>query len=179
MPGAIDTIYDYAFVSRGAIDGRYSEMLRVRFTDLVRDVLMVDFTRPVFSTDRCDLLEFVPELPGPVDADALRDGLIANLEAAAPAATSPAGVLLANLKDRDDLKAHTAKVDGFLRACKALGSRPLVENALAIVSLNRNKAREMAILEFPESLPIDDQKVHRDARLSPKSCELVNQFVAP
>ncbi len=190
VPGAIDVVRDHAFVHQADIQTMYVRTLagaKSPFNesrpfvdaDFINDVLMIDFTRPVFSTDRCDLLQFAPKIAGTITPAAIRAGFIANLEAAEPAATSPAGILLANLKNPNDTTEHGNKAAAFLAACQALGSRRFLENELAITSLNRNKARQHKVMEFPETLPIDDQNVHPDARLHPKTCELVNQFVAP
>ncbi|MBK8237761.1 MAG: hypothetical protein IPK74_19695 [Deltaproteobacteria bacterium] len=58
-----DTIFKFPFVERSKADNMYIDELKSRGVvddDFVRDVLMVDFTRPVFSDARCALLEFAP-----------------------------------------------------------------------------------------------------------------------
>lgn len=183
VPGAIDTLMDYIFIERSAIDNDYVNQLKaagIIDDDFIKDVLMVDFTRPVFSDDRCGLLTFAPELAaGDLNAQKVREGFIAKLEAETPADGSPGAVLLASLKNTGDAADHTAKVDAFTAACTALGSRPFLENALAVTSLNRNKARDLPVIEFEATLPIDNQSVDDGARLDPKTCQLTNQFVAP
>jgi hypothetical protein len=181
VPNAIDTIIDYIFIERSHLDNDYVDKLKsagILDDKLVKDVLMVDFTRPIFSDDRCGLLTFVPKKLDKIDAASIRDGLRANLESESPAAGSPGAVLLANLKAADT-KDNDAKVDAFLNACKGLGSKPFLQNAMQIVSLNRNKARELPIIEGASQLPADDQNVDSAARLDPKSCTVTNQFVAP
>ena len=86
-------------------------------------------------------------------------------------------MLLASLQNTTDDAAQTARVEQFAAACKGLGSKPLLQNVLAIVSLNRNKARQLPIIEFPETMPVDNQNVNPDARLHPNTCQLVNEFV--
>ncbi len=183
VPNAIDTLMDYAFVERSHADNNFLQQLKtagILDDDLLKDVLMVDFTRPVFSSDRCSLLSFVPALEGAdITAAKIRDGLIANLEAESPVEGSAGAVLLANLKTTGDDAAHTAKLDAFTNACKALGSKPLVENALQITSLNRQTARGMQVFEFAATMPSDNLSVDDGARLNPKTCQVVNQFVAP
>jgi hypothetical protein len=182
VTGAIDTVFDYAFIERSGIDDDFVEKLKAAMIidqDFVRDVLMVDFTRPVFSTDRCKLLDFAPEVSAPLTAQSIRDGFVANLQKSAPAAGTPAAVLLANLTNATDADQHVARVKVYSDACAALGSRAFLENALQIVSLNREKARDRPELEFPASLPRDNLMVHQDARLHPKTCKVVNTFVAP
>ncbi len=183
VPGAIDTVFDYVFVERAHADNDYVNQLKaagIIDDDFIKDVVMVDFTRPVFSADRCGLLTLAPKLAGAdLNAAKLRDSFVSALEAETPAAGSPAAQLLANLKTTDDAMAHVAKVDAFVNACKALGSRPFLENALAITSLNRNTARKLQIMEFPSTMPRDSQSVDADARLHPATCQLTNSFVAP
>jgi len=183
VTGAIDTIFDYVYLERSHTDTNFVQQLKtagIIDDDLMKDVLMVDFTRPVFSSDRCSLLSFVPDLAGAdLTAGKIRDGLIANLEAEGPAEGSAGAVLLANLKATGDDAAHTAKVDTFTNACKALGSKPLVENALKITSLNRQTARSMQVFEFAATMPSDDLSVDAASRLDPKTCQITNRFVAP
>ncbi len=180
----IDTFLEYAFVHRSSIDQDYVDKLaenRIVDDDFITDVLMVDFTRHVFSSDRCALLAFAPEVTGEVTPAKIRDGFIARLKAAAPAAGTPEATLLANLTNPNDRAAHTVKLDAFMAACENLDSPTLVKNALAITSLNRNKARGEGrkIIEFAETLPFDNLNTHPEARLHPTTCELVNHFVAP
>jgi len=183
VPGAIDTLMDYVFIERSHADTNFIQQLKtagIVDDDLMKDVLMVDFTRPVFSSDRCGLLSFVPDLEGAdITAQKIREGLIANLTAESPVEGSPGAVLLANLQATDDAAAHTAKVDAFTNACKALPSKQLVENALEITSLNRTIARGMQVFEFAATMPSDNLSVNENARLDPKTCQITNQFVAP
>jgi hypothetical protein len=184
VTGAIDTLFDYVFVERSHADTDYVAQLqaeKVIDTEFIQDVLMVDFTRPVFSTDRCDLLQFGGELPRDSLTPAkVRNAFIKGLEAAAPAAKTPAATLLANLKTAGQAEAdaaHMRKVLAFVAACKALAPKSFMQNALAITSLNRDKARERPIIEFPATMPDDDQNVDPNARLHPETCQLINEFV--
>lgn len=61
-----DTHFAMAFVQRARADQQFVERLQqvgVVDEEFVLDVLAVDFTRPVFSAERCALLDFVPPLP--------------------------------------------------------------------------------------------------------------------
>ncbi len=180
VPNAIDTFFDYTFVERAHIDNDYVDQLvaaGIIDADFVKDVLMVDFTRPVFSSDRCTLADFAPALSAEdLKADKIRAGFIAALEAETPAATSPAGALLKNLKTDGDTAAHEAKVDAFVAACTALGSKPFVANALQITSLNRSQARQRPVVEFDATMPTDNLNVDAAARLSPTTCQIVKTF---
>jgi len=183
VTGAIDTVFDHVFIERSHADNNYVEQVRdAKIIDdaFIKDVLMVDFTRPVFSDDRCGLLSFAPDLTATnMTAKKVRDGFIANLEAETPVAGSPAAQLLAHLKASNDTAAHDATVDAFVAACTALGSKPFLQNSLAITSLNREKARQMPVFEFESTMPTDNQSVDANARLHPKTCQVVTQFVAP
>jgi len=171
------------FIERSHADNNYVEQARdAKIIDdaFIKDVLMVDFTRPVFSDDRCGLLSFAPDLTAAnMTAKKVRDGFIANLEAETPVAGSPAAQLLAHLKASNDTAAHDATVDAFVAACTALGSKPFLQSSLAITSLNREKARQLPVFEFESTMPTDNQSVDADARLHPKTCQVVTQFVAP
>jgi hypothetical protein len=66
-----DTIFKFTFVERSKADNMYVDELESRGVvdqDFVSDVLMIDFTRPIFSDTRCSLLQFAPtfeQLAGP------------------------------------------------------------------------------------------------------------------
>jgi hypothetical protein len=58
-----DTIFKFPFIERSKADKMYVDELVSRGViddDFMKDVLMVDFTRPIFSDARCGLLEFAP-----------------------------------------------------------------------------------------------------------------------
>ena len=58
-----DTIFKFPFIERSKSDNMYVDELKSRMIvddDFVKDVLMVDFTRPIFSDARCGLLKFAP-----------------------------------------------------------------------------------------------------------------------
>lgn len=58
-----DTIFKFTFVERSKADNMYVDELESRGIideNFIKDVLMVDFTRPIFSDARCSLLQFAP-----------------------------------------------------------------------------------------------------------------------
>jgi hypothetical protein len=181
VTGAIDTVFDYVFIERSHIDNDYINQLKaagIIDDDFIKDVLMVDFTRHVFSDDRCGLATLLPDMDAAdLTADKVRAAVSAAIAAESPAEGSPAAVLAANLEATGDAAAHTAKVDAFTNACKALGSRPFLENAIAITSLNRNKGRQMPVFEFESTMPTDNLNTNDNARLHPTTCQLTNSFV--
>jgi hypothetical protein len=78
--GVDDTLFKGVFIEPANEDNVYLDKLvdaGVLDDDFITDVLAVDFTRSVFSSDRCALLEFAPEwaeLPEGGAADAGADG---------------------------------------------------------------------------------------------------------
>jgi hypothetical protein len=78
----VDTHFGGAFVQRSRISQQFIERLRqieVLDEDFILDVLAVDFTRPVFSDERCALLEFAPDVSQMVvdSPPAARDAAVA------------------------------------------------------------------------------------------------------
>lgn len=177
VEGAVDTVFDYVFIERSHVDDDYVGKLKnagIVDDELIKDVLLVDFTRHVFSEDRCGLLEFAPVLASDdLSPEAIRDGFLANL--GTPAAGTPAAELRNNLLAEGG---HSEKVDAFTSACEALEGATFVTNALTVTSLNRTIARGLHVFEFPATMPDDDLDVAPGTRLHPQTCELTTEFVA-
>lgn len=170
-----DTIFAFPYPERSAADGTHVDELRnqgVIDRDFMMDVLAVDFTRPIFSDERCGLLEFVPTN---VDLNpvAISEGFAANIEAASPADGTAAAQFLTHLKDPADADVHADKAETFMDACKARPSEEMTVDAMRIVSLRRNQARELPVFEFPETMPFDNVSIGRDARFDAETCEIV------
>ena len=168
----IDTIFDFVFPERAFADNDFVEKLEAEGIvdeDFIRDVLAVDFTRPIFSDDRCGLLEFAPDLdPADRTAEKIRQGFIDELSG--QSGDSPAGQLLANLEAAGDSGAHKTAVEAWLTACKGREPADMMADVLKIASLWRNKARGLALFEFPATMPVDDLSVADDARFDPATC---------
>jgi hypothetical protein len=177
VAGAIDTVMDYAFIERSHADNDYVDKLEaagIVDEEFIKDVLMVDFTRPIFSDERCELLEFAPVLASAdLTPDKVRDGFLATL--GNPAAGSPAAELKNNLLTEGG---SDAVVKVFTDACTALGSAPFIENALKVTSMNRATAANMRVFEFPQTIPTDNQSVASGSRLSPIDCSVTTEFIA-
>jgi hypothetical protein len=80
---------------------------------------MIDFTRQVFSDERCDLLEFAPELAtADRNPESIRNGFLDNLPAVEDG--TPAAQLRAHLQARADGNAfdHNGAMERFLDACQ-------------------------------------------------------------
>lgn len=176
VEGAIDTVFDYVFIERSHADNDYVEKLiaaGIVDDEFVKDVLTVDLTRPIFSDDRCGLLDFAPVLAADqLSPAALEDGFLANIGSAE--AGTPAAELANNLQSTGG---HDEKVAIFIANCNGIGSAKVVENALAVTSLNRKTARSMQVFEFPASFPDDQLDVAPGTRLDPTSCLLTTEFV--
>lgn len=153
--------------------------------DFVHDVLAIDFTRPIFSPTRCDLLAFAPRLSAAeMTPAAIRDGFKASL-ANKPGAAAD---LARSLQDPKDLKAHAEAVDGFAKACTARASADapgMIADILAYASHVRRATRRtkanlsnnpssiqpgQGIIEFPETLPLDTLEEDGLA-LDPTTCK--------
>ena len=176
LDGARDTVFDFVFPEKAAITMDYQDKLvaaGIIDEEFLKDVLMVDFTRPIFSEDRCGLLEFAPNLSGEdLTADKIRAGFIANL--GSPAAGSPELEFLANLGADGG---HQAAVDAFFGACEALDQSQAMGNLYDYVSQLRRDARTHEVMEFPQTAPTDSNPNTPGLRLHPTTCELETGFV--
>jgi hypothetical protein len=166
---AIDTIFDFVFPERSFADNDYVERLVAQGIiddDFVKDVLAIDFTAPIFSETRCDLLQFAPELDAAdMKPDAIRTGFLANLP------SSGAGAELAgHLGNNADAGDHQAAVDAFVAACDAREEADFMADCMKIVSQRRAQARELTVFEFAATMPQDTLNVSAEARFNPTTC---------
>jgi hypothetical protein len=102
-------VYQDELVTEGIVD-----------LDFVKDVLAVDFTRPIYSPDRCGPLRFAPELDAPLaTADRIKAGFVSKLSASSEVTSGsdvPGAALLANLRTAQDAPAHKSAADAFIAA---------------------------------------------------------------
>jgi len=194
VPGSskADVVAPMAFIERSHEDMDFVDKLvaaGIIDDGFRQDVLMVDFTRPVFSDDRCDLLQFAPDLaPEDRTADKIRDGFIANLAGADEG--SPAAQLKAHLEARaaGDPIDHGATLKTFVAACKTRQSSETITagdgtvsafhaDVMKLRSLQRKIAFRDGVLdtlkgsaqhpfkvfEFPDTLPADEIAVSTSA----------------
>lgn len=175
--GVPDTIFAYAFIERAHADNNFVDALISRniiTEEFAKDVLAVDMTRPIFSEDRCGLLQQMPtERAEDATAEQLTESVIAALATAE--AGTPAGDLLANLEAEGG---HAEIVDTFIEACEGLTSKQRTERFMRIQSLNRNNARSLAVFEFAQTLPDDNLRVNEASRLDPTTCDLTTDYVS-
>jgi hypothetical protein len=172
-----DTFFPFPFAERSSIDTDYVQQLidaEMITEEFAKDVAMVDFTRPVFSEDRCALLDLVPSIPAAeIKATKLKDGILANM--GTPAAGSPAAELKANLSKQGG---QDTLVTAFTDKCTARTPKDFLADVVQIASLNRDQARDRQVMEFPESMPDDNLDIDAGTRLDPATCELTTEFVA-
>jgi len=181
VPGEADMDYVRALVNAGIIDDEF-----------VEDVLSVDFTRAVFSDDRCDLLANVPGVPSSdLSPQTLRAAILDRLGETTPG--TPEAELKNNLANpNDDIR---ARIRAFSDACQGRGDTESITfskdgssqtldvpsvlvDYMKIVSLNRNTATGLPVFEFPQTMPSDDQNIAAGTRFHPTDCTITNQFVA-
>jgi hypothetical protein len=177
----VDTVFGFTFPMRSRQDSDYTTELmnqQIADIDLVKDILAVDFTRPVYSPTRCALVEQVPDVPASdMHFDKVKAALIAKLEGTPEPLAQQ---LLASLKNPRDASTHDFAVKQFLDACKG---RSVSEPAAYAADLVRwashlRKAAKRArneenggIIEFAETLP-DDELPEPGAGLDPTTCKL-------
>lgn len=179
---ADDTFFALTAVGPSFSDRNYVEELSnagIIDDDLLLDVMSIDFTRPIYSDERCALLEHVPEQMEDIDPEALRASILESLEAAAPADGSAAADLRANLLDPQN-EGLGETVGGFLTACSLREGAGLAGDLLSMFALRNTKARAFAVLEFSATLPSydDDAIAGPGARLHPTTCEIVDGYVS-
>jgi len=174
-----DTKFAFTYPVPGALTENYVQELLTRQVvdrDFVMDVLAIDFTRPIFSKMRCDLVELAPnlgaaEMTPPRVRDAFR--------AAIGASTLPgAQALKASLADTADTKTHEAKAGAFLRACAARPKREMLRDAMRFAAIQKNHARAIrassgqGIIEFEATMSTERNVAEDDLAFDPETCVL-------
>jgi hypothetical protein len=135
----------------------------------VKDVLDVDFTRPIFSPARCGLLAFAPS--GDVTQmtpTQITDKFIAALKSKgadqADPTSDPAAKLLANLTNKDDASSHAGEASAFVQACAdrkdaflgdALKRLAHLRQAARLLQTDTKRDGTLGIIDFAETLPTD------------------------
>jgi hypothetical protein len=172
-----DTFFPMPFAERSSSDTDYVQQLidaGMITEEFAKDVAMVDFTRPVFSEERCALLDLVPSIAASeINATRLKEGMLANI--GTPAAGSPEADLAAAFAKQGG---QDTIVQAFTDACTARAPKEFLGDVLKVASVNRDLARARQVMEFPESMPDDDLGLDEATRLDPKTCTLTTSFVA-
>lgn len=178
-----DNFFAFATIETSREDQTYLDKLvelKVIDDDFRQDVLAVDMTRPVFSDARCSLLESAPTISKLTTSTGkavsglpkkIKDGFVASLGSAADG--SAAAQLRTHLAKVDDAADHSAAAQAFLDACKARPAAEFLTDAMKVVSLQRNAARQLPVMEFPPTLPVDTLKTDPATFFDPATCTLV------
>jgi hypothetical protein len=127
VPGTdeTDTVEPFTFLERSQADQDYiAELIRLGIVDkeFVEDALMLDFTRPLLSDDRCSVVDFAPELDtADRTADKVRQGFIDSLNQFDLSSDPAAADFLASLELRaaGEQPDHASVVGNFFDKCRA------------------------------------------------------------
>jgi hypothetical protein len=183
----------FIFPRKADIDVDYILELRrtgVIDDELMTDVMMVDYTRAIYSDDRCNILkEFAPPLTKTqATAQGIRQAFIESLASAKFG--SPGGKLLTALKrdgDRGRVDTMVAKYETACKARLANDGKALLRDLMMITAINRNLVKGTEpprgrlfnlvndIIEFPQTIPVsklDAEVMGKRMRLNPETCLL-------
>ena len=177
----VDTFFAFTYPERSQLDKDYVQGLvdnKIIDDDFAKDVLAIDFTRPIYSATRCNLLEFAPTLAAAKLTPAgIRDGFKASLAGKPGAAVE----LLKSLGDTKDAKAHTDAANKFTKACAARPAKDMITDITIRASQLRNIVKSVkstgggqagqGIIEFPETLATDSV-AKGDTAFDPVTCTL-------
>ncbi len=193
-----ETVGGFTFIHRARIDEDYQRRIAdVVGRDLIDDIRAIDFTRAVYSDERCSLKGVLDQVDasvlfsGAVEGD-LRKAIIETLEGAnslSPAETDFLALLQESGSSID------ADAEAFDQACSSregADSRKLLEDYMEYVGQVRKTAADgkkglednnpnFIQFRFPGvlgfAMPIDDVDPNEGLRFNPQTCELTNQYV--
>jgi hypothetical protein len=182
----LDTVQGLTIPTRSGQDTAYITELqkeRVIDIDIVKDVLSIDLSRPIYSATRCNLLnavDFRPELAaGDMTFEKVKQKMVdafGRVQNPSPAVTQ----LLASLKDPSDAGKHDFAAQSFMKACDARSKSDRagwIKDYLTYASHLRQAVKRArnpvngGIIEFPETLPVDGLQETR-AAFDPTTCKL-------
>ncbi len=166
----------FVYPERSKLDQDYVNLLISSGTvteEFVKDVLAVDFTRPIFSPIRCGLLAAANGITDLTPAG-INAGVAAAVAAGGKAAALKGAADLAGFLGAADKDAHAAAAKAYVQACGAQASKgTFLPEALEYASYIRRSARllrvqlkvekgddnaegDFGIIDFSETLPVDD-----------------------
>jgi hypothetical protein len=183
-----DTPNKFLYPERGALDHQYIVALRDQnlvSEDLIRDILYVDFTRPIFSPTRCGLVELADGLTNPATAKA---DLIRKIEAKGAGATAAESEFLRSLKETEAADRHQARIGAYLQQCKTRAQEDNVgftndvvryashlrQAAKRVKVKIKNEEFELGVLDFDETVARDKlwDQPFTNPRFNPDTCVL-------
>jgi hypothetical protein len=170
-----DTFRAFMYPERSKADQDYvAELIKQKIVDedFAKDVLFVDFTRPIFSPVRCGLLDAAKDVKD-LSPQGIHDGILAAVTgrlADAPGAKDLAAALGDTNKD-----AHNPVVAAYMQKCSARGAALMPEameygsylrRAARIVRVTIDKEKfkdsngddvegDFGIIDFNETLAVD------------------------
>lgn len=172
-----DAMFPLLFPERSFADNMVAENLiaaGLLDKDILADLLMTDFTVPVFSETRCALAETAPD--SGTSAEEIRTAWITNLEGSDLAG---AAELKNRLADQGDFEQHQAAVDAFLAACRTRNTNNTSAYAADIVKLASQRRKEFtqqfeSLIESPFLIPTDTLTgtAPGTSRLDATTCQL-------
>ena len=182
-----DTAFKFLFPERSHVElSAVRALLKSEIidNDFAVDVLSLDFTKPLRSPERCELLRFAPTLVEEIDPTAAPGSQVTELNAAsirqafATAMTEESaevlgtlGVeLLAALGDTDDTDTQALAVENFLSLCRARPEQELMDDLYKVAEQARDEIRSLSIIENPTQVPMSDVSIAAGFRLSPEDC---------
>lgn len=199
-PSFKETVGGFTFLHRARIDEDYIRRLDDRGildSELVNDIRLIDFTRSLYSDERCGLIEIAAAVdPKAVDdgAKGISDAMIEVLQG--KGSLSPAERdLLANLEQAGT--DPDALLEPFNEACDSRSGRGDSDDLLADYLEYAAQVRKRAAsrdagegfgdpsfmqFRFPGvagfSFPVDDMPVIEGFRFHPQTCEATTEYVA-
>jgi hypothetical protein len=186
-----DTPDPFIYPERSALDSAYVDALiadeaKLKLgEDLIRDILFVDFTRPIYSPTRCGLVDLADGITNGATAKA---DFVKKLTAMAPKDGTPESEFLRSLASTEAAPRHEATVSNYIAACTARAEKDnagLTRDAVRYASHLRQVTQlmkvklkverdELGILDFDETVPftsLSDGPVV-DERFDPATCVL-------
>jgi hypothetical protein len=190
-PKISDTPDTFMYPERSQLDQAYVAALIASgkvTADLVRDILFVDFTRPIFSPTRCGLVDLAD---GITDSTKAKDELIKKLTAKSPAAGTAEKEFLDSLQVASEpapAARHQNAITAYGTACTARATSDkagIALDAVTYASHLRQVARLMkvdlkveqgplGILDFKETVPYTNQSDGpvKEMKFDPTTCIL-------
>ncbi len=171
-----DTSDKLMYPERSKLDQDYVNALiagGIVTEEFAKDVLAIDFTRPIFSPVRCDLLKAAEGITD-LTATGIQAGVAAAVGMGGKAAALKGASELSGFLGAADKDAHTAAARAFIAACDTEnGKGTFLPQALEYASYIRRSSRlarvqlkvekgddnaegDFGIIDFSETLPVDD-----------------------
>ena len=197
-----ETLGTLTFIHAPEIQMDYADALEsagIIDDELITDAMLVDFTRAVFSEERCDLVEVVDRIDPSVYIDGdqprenapklLRDAIIDEL---ASESGQPAADFLALLQDENtQSRAKSDFTEPFIAACKARGDAILGDYLDYVAQVRKRAAHQetgmshsnpafmMFRFPFANGFMMPDamsQPFEHGTRFDPETCELITNY---